>query len=144
MYPSRTPPRIGTDVEPIARRSVRLALLVCMTLLGLGGCTRSSQSSSSTSSTSTATSEQGPIHEVELTSGRLEPGPSMVDLPAGQTLTLVLTSDVPVTVHAHGFEVDLQVPATSTTRIPLRASVPGVYEVELHDPELLVLSVAVR
>ncbi len=134
-----------------------MVLLVAPALLGLGGCagatppsaspSSSSPSSSSAAgftSTDTAPSVQGPTHEVELIEGRLEPGPSTVDLPTGESLTLVLTSDVAVTVHAHGFEVDLQVPAGSTTEIPLRTAVPGVYEVELHDPDLLVVNVAVR
>lgn len=130
-----------------------VVLLVSLALLGLGGCAGTSPPSSpssssgtaiSSTSTASAPSVQGLTHEVELVEGRLEPGPSTVDLPTGESLTLVLTSDVAVTVHAHGFEVDLQVPAGSTTRIPLRTAVPGVYEVELHDPDLLVLNVAVR
>lgn len=82
--------------------------------------------------------------EVEVSDGRVTPAPSQVDLGVGETLRLVVTSDRDSEVHGHGFEVDAPVPAGEPTSIELVGETPGVFEVELHDPDLLLLQIAVR
>ena len=82
--------------------------------------------------------------EVVVADGQVSPPPGQVDLAAGETLRLVITSDSDSEVHAHGFEVSEAVPADTPTTIELTGDAPGVYEVELHHPDLLLLQVAVR
>jgi hypothetical protein len=67
-----------------------------------------------------------------------------VDLPLGETLTLTVTSDHDDELHAHGFEVEVPVKAGVPTQVNLAAKDPGVFEVELHEPALTLLTVAVR
>lgn len=82
--------------------------------------------------------------EVTVAGGQVSPAPSQVDLAVGEPLRLVVTSDRDSELHAHGFDVDAAVPAGEPTAIELVGATPGVYEVELHDPDLLLLQVAVR
>jgi hypothetical protein len=78
-------------------------------------------------------------------SGRtVTPPPAQVDLPVGQSLTLVVTTDHDDELHAHGFEIETQVRANMPTTITLTGKEPGVFEVELHEPALTILTVAVR
>ena len=64
------------------------------------------------------------------------PTPAQVDLPVGQLLTLVVTSDHDDELHA--------LKAGVPTQVALTGKDPGVYEVELHHPALTLLTVAVR
>lgn len=99
---------------------------------------------SSPSETTSTPAASARTVEVSVTGRTVEPPPATVDLPVGQSLTLVITSDVDNEVHAHGFEVETPVPAVQPTSVTLTGTTPGVFEVELHHPELLLLAVAVR
>lgn len=83
--------------------------------------------------------------EITVTGTTVDPAPAQADLGVGETLRLVVTADAGEAVHAHGFG-DLEVPVTpgEPTTVNLTGDVPGLYEVELHDPDLLLLQVAVR
>ena len=92
----------------------------------------------------TAASPEARTIEVTVSDGTVSPPPSQVDLAVGDTLRLVVTAQIDGKVHAHGFEVSKPVPAGIPTVIELTGTAPGVYEVEFHDPDLLLLQVAVR
>jgi hypothetical protein len=79
-----------------------------------------------------------------VTGSQVTPAPTQVDLPVGQTLTLVITSDHDDQLHAHGFEIEEDIKAGAPATIALTGKDPGVYEVELHHPALTLLTVAVR
>ena len=81
---------------------------------------------------------------ITVTGSTITPAPAQVDLPVGQTLTLVVTSDHDDQLHAHGFEVEEDIKAGVPATIALTGKDPGVYEVELHHPALTLLTVAVR
>jgi hypothetical protein len=72
------------------------------------------------------------------------PAPAQVELPIGQTLTLVVTSDHDDELHAHGFEVEVPLKAGVPTSVTLTGKEAGVFEVETHEPALTLLTVAVR
>ena len=109
-----------------------------------------SPTSSATSSTSaapsatTSTTASGRTIAITVTGSKVSPAPAQVDLPVGQTLTLVVTSDHDDQLHAHGFEVEEDIKAGVPATIALTGKDPGVYEVELHHPALTLLTVAVR
>jgi len=141
------------------RRPARAAALVAAAALALAGCASSGGDQDRTPSPQTATvapgatsagtaggSPTGDVRTVEvtITGQQVDPPPAQVDLAVGETLRLVVTSDRDSEVHAHGFEVEAPVPAGVPTTVELTGSAPGVYEVELHDPDLLLLQVAVR
>lgn len=64
--------------------------------------------------------------EVTGTSGREE-------VPVGEQVVLRISSDVAEEVHVHGYDLEGAIPAGGSVDIPLTASIPGVFEVELHD-----------
>ncbi|RKT77316.1 hypothetical protein DFJ68_0736 [Terracoccus luteus] len=82
--------------------------------------------------------------EVSITGTTVTPAPAQVDLAVGETLELVVTSDHDDELHAHGFEAEAQLKAGAPTTLRLTGAEPGVYEVETHEPALLLLNVAVR
>ena len=64
--------------------------------------------------------------QVTGTSGREE-------VPVGEQVVLRISSDVAEEVHVHGYDLEAAVPAGGSVDIPVTASIPGVFEVELHD-----------
>jgi plastocyanin len=121
---------------PGATTGVRLtvAALGLAVVAACGGSTPSSGSGTST----------GRSLAVTVTGKQVTPAPDTVDLAVGQTLTLTVTSDHDDQLHAHGFEVERDVKAGVPTTVALKGAEPGVYDVEMHHPELKLLSVAVR
>lgn len=97
------------------------------------------------SSDPTPSASQVRLLEVTVTGTTVEPAPDQVDLAVGETLRLLVTSDGGSAIHTHGLG-DIEAPLTpgEPTTVDLVGDVPGVYEVELHDPDLLLLQVAVR
>lgn len=51
----------------------------------------------------------------------------------GEHVVLRVTSDVPEQVHVHGYDLEADVPAGGSADLPVTASIPGVFEVELHE-----------
>ena len=141
-------------------RRLTTAAIVAATAVALAGCsggsptpaanttptTSASPSTTATSSTPSATTSTttGRSIAITVTGSTITPAPTQVDLPVGQTLTLVVTSDHDDQLHAHGFEVEEDIKAGVPATIALTGKDPGVYEVELHHPALTLLTVAVR
>ena len=141
-------------------RRLTTAAVVAATAVALAGCsggsptpsasttptTSASPSTSATSSTpsTTTSTTTGRTIAITVTGSTITPAPAQVDLPVGQTLTLVVTSDHDDQLHAHGFEVEEDIKAGVPATIALTGKDPGVYEVELHHPALTLLTVAVR
>ena len=74
--------------------------------------------------------------QVTGTSGREE-------VPVGEQVVLRISSDVAEEVHVHGYDLEAAVPAGGSVDIPLTASIPGVFEVELHDSGKVLLQLRV-
>jgi plastocyanin len=130
-----------------AATAAALTLAACSSSGGSGTTATSSPpttSASSTSPTSSTPSASGRTIPIAVTGSTVTPAPTQVDLPVGQTLTLVVTSDHDDELHAHGFEVEQEIKAGVPATIALTGKEPGVYEVELHHPALTLLTVAVR
>jgi len=141
-------------------RRLTTASVVAATAVALAACsggsptpaatttptTSASPSTSATSSTPSATTSTSTGRTIAITviGSTITPAPAQVDLPVGQTLTLVVTSDHDDQLHAHGFEVEEDIKAGVPATIALTGKDPGVYEVELHHPALTLLTVAVR
>ncbi|HEY6741358.1 MAG TPA: hypothetical protein VI110_03295 [Lapillicoccus sp.] len=103
-----------------------------------------SAASSSTSTSGTPTVLPGRTITITVKGSTVTPPPAQVDLPVGEMLTVVVTSDHDDELHAHGFEVEVPLKAGVPTTITLTGKDPGVFEVELHEPALTLLTVAVR
>jgi hypothetical protein len=66
-----------------------------------------------------------------------------VPVPLGEQVTLSVTGDTADEVHVHGY--DLTVPLTPGTpaELPFVATLPGVFEVELHDAGTVLVTLQV-
>ena len=146
-------------------RRLPLGAVVAATALTLAGCssgsptpapttppttseatssTTSGSSTTATSSTSSTGTAAGRSIDITVKGSTVTPPPAQVDLPVGANLTLTVTSDHDDELHAHGFEVEQDITAGVPTTITLTGKDPGVFEVELHEPALTLLTVAVR
>jgi plastocyanin len=98
----------------------------------------------SVSSSEATSAASGKTVEVTVTGSQVTPAPATVDLAVGETLTVVVTSDHADEVHAHGFEVEKEVEPNVPVTLELTGKEPGVYEIEMHDPALTLMQVAVK
>lgn len=111
-----------------------MLLTVCLaSSLLLGGCGGDSQVPNS--------GEVSQV-QVEVEEGRVQ-GPGQVTVSQEMTVRIEVTSDVAGTVHVHGYEIFREVSAGGRVEVGFKAAIAGVYEVELHPAELLLLRLEV-
>jgi len=134
----------------IGRRALAGALTIG-TAVALSGCSSAPRDGGSTTPTPTpavsgASSPASGVKTVTITvnGSKVTPAPARVDLARGTTLRLVVTVDHDDELHAHGFDVEKEVTAGQPVTVDLTGGEPGLYEVELHHPELRLLQVLVR
>lgn len=72
------------------------------------------------------------------------PAPASVDVRAGTPVHLVITADRDSQVHVHVADLERPITAGTPLTIDFTPQQQGVYEVELHDPDLLLVKLAVR
>ncbi|MDF2093070.1 hypothetical protein P0Y31_12020 [Knoellia sp. 3-2P3] len=82
--------------------------------------------------------------EVTITGKRVTPAPATIDLKVGEKLTLIVTSDHDDEIHAHGFDVTGTLKAGTPSTVTVTGTEPGVFEVETHEPPLMLMRLAVR
>ncbi len=108
----------------------------------------SSSSSTARTATGSATTEPAPAPasqriEVTVAGGRVDGGTDRVPVRAGTPVTLVVTSDAADEVHVHGYDLSADLAPGTPATVEFDATVPGVFEVELHDAGTLLLSLQV-
>lgn len=136
------------------------ALLGAALLLTIGGCASASDSAGTDAATDPSSTAPAPAGSsasaaaspsstpvevtVAVTDGKVAPKPHRVKVPLGSQVVLQVTSDVDDEVHVHGFDVEKPLDAGQTTTIELTADQQGVFEVETHESELLLVQLEVR
>lgn len=80
---------------------------------------------------------------LEYTGGQVSGDTARVEVPLGEPVTLVVTSDVADEVHVHGYDRSVAV-AGDPARLRFRADIPGVFEVELEQRGVLLTQLEVR
>ncbi len=116
-----------------------------------GGGTASSAASRTTNSstngsTSSRTATTPAVREIRVavTGRKVSPPTADVEVRRGEPVRFVVASDVANEIHLHGVEVEREVGAGRTVTIDATYPDPGVYEVETHEPSLLLVRVVVR
>jgi len=74
--------------------------------------------------------------EVEVTGDRVSGDTGRVVVPAGEQVTLAVTSDVADEVHVHGYDLMKDVEAGGTIRFSFVTRLSGSFELELEDAHL--------
>jgi heme/copper-type cytochrome/quinol oxidase subunit 2 len=137
-------------------RPARLAavLLGMLGLLALGGCAgtdasgspagSSASAPSGTTTPSPAADEGGRRIEVDLTAGQATGDTGRIPVGLGESVTLALTSDVADEVHVHGYDLTVELDPGQQAEVTFAATVPGVFEVELHEAGTVLLTLQVQ
>jgi heme/copper-type cytochrome/quinol oxidase subunit 2 len=66
-----------------------------------------------------------------------------VSVAVGEHVTLVITSDVADEVHLHGYDLETELSPGQPAELSFDATIPGVFQVELHEAGTQVLSLQV-
>lgn len=130
-------------------------LLVALLVLGFVACGEdddptigeplSSDSSTSTAGAPTTTTlDPGTVVEVRVSGGRPEGGIERAEIALGRRVTLRVVSDAPDEVHVHGYDLEVAVGPGEAGEIAFDATIPGVFEVELHDAGRQVVELRVN
>lgn len=149
---------------PALRTSAALAAGLLATLLA-AGCGESDDPSVATSSTPTtaaaspnastgspsptpAASVSTPSADVEIilriTKRRVDPPTGRVTVAKGELVRITVTSDVPDELHVHGYDLGARLPAGTPGSVEFRADKTGLFEVETHETELVLVQLVVR
>jgi hypothetical protein len=123
-------------------------------VLAVGGCAGTDASGSPTAGTTAApsrTADSSPAAnrgvtriEVDLTAGRATGDTGRIPVTLGEAVTLVLTNDVADEVHVHGYDETAELVPGLPTELTFDATVPGVFEVELHEAGTVPLTLQVQ
>jgi plastocyanin len=105
--------------------------------------TAAGSSSAGTAPSSSASTPAGQRIEVQVSGGQVSGDTGRVPVAAGDHVTLVLTSDVADEVHVHGYDLEAELSPGQPTEIAFDATIPGVFEVELHEAGTQLLSLQV-
>lgn len=93
--------------------------------------TTTAPTTTTTTTAPTTTAFQGTLIEVTVAGGEVT-APETVPVPLGDTVRLIVTSDVIDQVHVHGYDLVQDVEAGATATVEFVADVPGLFEVEFE------------
>ncbi|MFJ7156866.1 hypothetical protein ACIQUQ_18205 [Streptomyces sp. NPDC101118] len=81
---------------------------------------------------------------VAVRDGKVEPPPGRTELERGRRVALTVTSDTADTLHVHGYDKELALPAGRPATLVLTVDRAGLFEVETHDTGLVLTQLLVR
>ncbi|MDG4862936.1 hypothetical protein P8605_32835 [Streptomyces sp. T-3] len=82
--------------------------------------------------------------EIAVSEGKVQPPPGRVELKRGERIRLKVTSDQADTLHVHGYDKEVELPAGKATTLTFTADRTGLFEVETHGSGLVLTQLAVR
>ncbi|MFJ7262264.1 hypothetical protein ACIQV2_19140 [Streptomyces globosus] len=81
---------------------------------------------------------------ITVKDGKVAPAPGRTELKRGQSVALRVTSDRADTLHVHGYDRELALPAGQEATLVLTADRTGLFEVETHGTRLVLTQLLVR
>jgi heme/copper-type cytochrome/quinol oxidase subunit 2 len=130
----------------VARRSSACLATIC--LLVVSGCAGGSPSSlpgtSSPAGSSSSSAAKATEIVVSVKDGKVSPKAHRVRAAEGSRVQILVSSDVDDEVHVHGYDIEREVSAGQSTTIVFTANQTGVFEVETHESNLLLLQLQVQ
>lgn len=132
-----------------------------LTLAGCGGGGKSSVPTTTANTTTTTATTTAATHatttaptttkanapvtiRVVVKGGKPVGGIQRATAKKGQTVAIVVHSDVADEVHVHGYDLDKDVAAGGTVRIAFPATITGVFEAELESRKLQIVEFTVE
>ena len=110
--------------------------------LVLAGC-GSSSTGGAGSGSSASTSSAVKVIDIRYSHGQITPAPGKIEVAIGTRVQINVTSDVPEEVHNHYDDKLAEVAAGGTAVFTFTATQPGVYEVELHHANKVLMQLQV-
>lgn len=144
--------------SPALRRATTVLLTTALLLAACGGDDDQAAAPDTTTTTATAptsdradatttTTRPSPEEDestIEVTvSGGAVTGGGRHRVPLGHTVNLRVTSDEADEVHLHGYDLTLEVGAGTPAVLTFDATIPGVFEAELHDAAIPLVELEV-
>lgn len=147
----------------VARRSCVLVLSVSVVLAACGDSDEEAGDRTTTTDTSTTTTPEqsepasqdgasgesdpsvagGTVFDVVVAGGEVSSGGGRRSVELGDTVTVRVTSDVADSIHLHGYDVEVELPAGQAAELRFEATIPGVFEVELENSGLPLLELEI-
>jgi hypothetical protein len=81
---------------------------------------------------------------IRYAGGKVTAPRGRVKVKRGSTVQLVVTSDKADEIHLHGYDKSVDVTAGGTARLTFKATIPGVFEVELEDRKVTLVRLQVQ
>jgi hypothetical protein len=134
--------------RPVLSAALLLTLSGCAGTDSSASPAASAASASSTSSaaelsTTTPVPPAGQQLAVQVAGGKVTGDTGRVPVPVGDHVTLTITSDVADAVHVHGYDLTTALTPGTPAELTFDATIPGVFEVELHEAGTVLLSLQV-
>lgn len=101
-------------------------------------------STTSAAPVTTATAAPTATLEIRLADGKADPNGERVELSKGDILEVKITSDRDDEVHIHGYDIGIEVKAGQSVSQSIILDQTGRFEVETHEPVLVVAQLIVR
>jgi heme/copper-type cytochrome/quinol oxidase subunit 2 len=121
----------------------RTLIVVVLVLIGLVGLFFALRPGPTTSDDATPADEpQERIYDVAIEDGAMSP--AEVSVEEGDQVTLLLTSDSPVEVHLHGYDLEEEVLPGEETELSFEAEITGRFEIEDHETEAVLGALLVQ
>jgi hypothetical protein len=80
---------------------------------------------------------------ITVADGRVQPPPGRVPVPVGSTVRLTVRSDRADDVHVHGYDLTEPLAAGRTATLDFVADQTGLFDVELHRADTVIVSLLV-
>ena len=105
-----------------------------------------SAASPGTASSSSDASKSGKPTDivVSVKDGKVSPKTHRVKVAVGSSVRILFSSDVDDEVHVHGYDIERDVSAGQSVAIEFTADQTGVFEVETHESDLLLLQLQMQ
>ena len=139
------------SIRPAQLRRVLVGLLLVLAV-PLAGCAGKAPDSSAATAASGTTASHGSGTssgaaeqriEVTFANGKASGDTGRVQVAKGTAVTLVVTSDAADEVHVHGYDIEKELTAGTPVTLTFDATITGVFEVELHHADTVLLRLQV-
>jgi hypothetical protein len=107
------------------------------------GSSTTSAADPSSAAPSAPASVAGQHIAVQVAGGQVSGDTGRVPVPVGEQVTLTVTSDVADELHLHGYDLTAALAPGTPTELTFDATIPGVFEVELHEAGTVLLSLQI-
>ena len=137
-------------------RGLRIPILLTTAALALSACAGTDPSSGTSPASAAPSSSSGrsaasvppstPVGqriEVTVAGGQVSGDTGRVPVASGEQVTLVVTSDAADEIHLHGYDLSAALSPGTPAEVVFDATVPGVFEVELHEAGTVLLTLQV-